>query len=526
MEEKKQDIDINKFVSKMEHPTKEEIKKEIESSLKSSTIPDEIKNQIKSKFYEIDNNKKNFGEEYDRYVVNLLSKKRKDFKYLQAIFLIINNIEKNEILQKEGIVPENKNEEKENEDDIEINKDWYIDINIDLVFNDNNYYHKYVKKLLIELFLLLKKDFLIKYIKLDFTKKGESYYKNNKEEFLSAVISLYEKLNSVTNIVDKNDSKRKKKKKKNKKKDLASNNNNNEEEEKKENGNSIINDKNDQLPNNDSDNIINNNQNNINNLNINEIKEEKKDNNNNKIDNIIKGENIKNKIWANTNLKLNREELELVNNINNINDKPFEKEIKEINIPTKLEMPDNHLDLLSDIDINKKFLYLEKQINELKTQNKIQSNQISECQQKIVKLQKENENLKNDLNNNKIFNLLNLKKMNISILKKIIDKYTDKLNVKKEGENISINFIEDINNINKKDLNQFVNTIYLNIQDEENEEKSVFNNIIGSQFNGESFANNIVEKLFSEEEMKELNLNYFGEDNKIKNYIIEKFNLK
>ena len=198
MEEKKQEIDINKFVSKMEHPTNEEIKKEIELGLKSNIIPEEIKNQIKTKFYDMCNNKKNIGEDYDRYVVYLLSKKRKDFKYLQAIFLIINNQEKNEMLQKEGIAPENTNEENINEDDIEINKDWYLDINIDLVFIDNNYYHKYVKKLIFELFLLLKKDFLNKYIKFDFAKKGESYYKNNKEEFLSEVISLYEKLNSVT----------------------------------------------------------------------------------------------------------------------------------------------------------------------------------------------------------------------------------------------------------------------------------------------------------------------------------------
>ena len=78
----KQEININEFIKAMEHPKNEEIKNEIELALKAKNIPDEIKSQIKSKFDNIEDNKKDLGEEYDRYLVNLLSKKRKDFKYL------------------------------------------------------------------------------------------------------------------------------------------------------------------------------------------------------------------------------------------------------------------------------------------------------------------------------------------------------------------------------------------------------------------------------------------------------------
>ena len=515
MEDKKikQEIDTNKFITYMEHPTNEEIKKEIELGLKSKNIPDEIKEQIKSKFYNIENIKKNIGEEYDRYLVNLLSKKRKDFKYLQAIFLIINNIEKNKILKKEGIVSDIQNEEVEN--GIEIDNDWYIDIQIDLVYNDNNYYHKYIKKIVNELFELLNKEFLNKYIKSDFIKKGESYYKNNKEEFLSEVISLFEKLHNLTKIVDKNEPKRKRKKKKNKNKNLI---NNNEDSEIKDNDNKIIYDKNQQPKNNNENLEIN--QNNIDN--INELKEENNENNN-IIDNKDKGENMKNKIWLD-NLQLNREELELSKEINDNSLK------KEINFTKNLEISEKHLDLLSNTDIGTKFLNIEKQINELKHQNKTQFNQISECQEKILNLQQENEKLKDELINYKFFNDFTLfKKMNSFFLKKILVKYGDKIKVKKEGENIKFNFEEEIKGIKINYLNNFIKIIYSRIKNEENENISIINNMLSyfnNQFSGDNNCKNILEKLLDKEEMKEFSFTLFCENNDIKNFIIDKFNLK
>ncbi len=509
MEDKKcrQEIDTNKFINHMEHPTNEEVKKEIELGLKSNFIPEEIKELIKSKFYNIEDNKKVLGEEYDRFIVNLLSKKRKDFKYLQAIFLIINNIGKNEILKKEGIVRDYQNEGSNN--DLELDNDWYIDIQLDLIYNDNSYYHKYVKKIINELFLLLNKEFLSNYIKLDFIKKGESYYKNNKEEFLSSIISLFEKLNNLTKIVDKNDTKRKKKKKKNKNK-ASTTNKNNEDSESKDNENIIIEDKIEQLNNNN----LNNNQNNMNNTY--EIKDDIKENSN-KINNKNKGEVIKNKIWTD-NLKLNREELELVNNLN---DKSLKK---EINIPNKKEIPEKHLDLLSTVDIQNKFLDLEKKINELKNQNKIQSNQISECKEKIVKLQHENEQLKCCLYNNNSF-----KNMNFFILKKLVDKYSDKIIVNTYGDNITFKFIQDINDIDINDLNKFTSIFFNNLENEKNNINTLVNNIIincNEQFESKNFFENILDKLFTKEELKELNLNIFKEENNIKNYLIEKYKLK
>ena len=150
----------------MEHPNNEQIKKEVELALKSKNIPDELKNQIKSKFYDI-KDKKELGEVYDRYLVNLLNKKRKDFKYLQQIFLIINNIDKNEIIKKEGIIPHIKYY-SETKEELPSDEDCYIDIQIDLIFNDNNYYHKYIKKIILEFFELMDKEFLNNYIKQDF----------------------------------------------------------------------------------------------------------------------------------------------------------------------------------------------------------------------------------------------------------------------------------------------------------------------------------------------------------------------
>ena len=492
MEEKKvkQEIDINKFVNFMEHPTNEAVKKEIELGLKSNYIPDETKNQIKSKFFDIQDNKRDLGEEYDRYLVNLLTKKRKEFKYLQAIFLIINNMEKHKILKKEGIIPDEKNEEGNN--DIELDNDWYIDIKIDLVFNDNNYYHKYIKKMVNEFFVLLRKDFLTNYIKLDFIKKGESYYKNNKEEFLSSVIQLFEKLNNLTKDVDKNEPKRKKKKKKNKNKSVNSNN----DSEIKEIENNIINGKEEDKLNNDDN--LDDNQNIIDNFNnnLNEKKEEKENEIKNDNDE-KKEESIKNKLWLD-NLKLNREELKLVNNLN---DKPLKSEINFLN---KKEV-ENNLDT-SKLDIEKRFKHLENQINELKNKNKIQENQISHFQEEISKLKLENENLKKEFQNNNFSNKFLLKQANKFILKKIIEKYFDKIKAKKEGENIKLNFIEDISGIKVNDLNKFIEKLFLDsISTEENYE-------------------NIIFSLISKDEIKEFKL--FEENNKIINYIIDKFNLK
>ena len=556
MEDKKikQEIDINKFVSYMEHPTNEEIKKEIETGLKSKNIPDEIKEQIKTKFYNIEDKNKDYGEEYDRYLVNLLVKKRKDFKYLQAIFLIINNIEKNRILKKEGIVP-NYTNKAVNKNDVEIDEDWYIDIQIDLVYNDNNYYHKYVKKIVNELFSLLNKEFLSEYIKLDYTKKGESYYKNNKEDFLSSIIALFEKLNSLTKIVDKNETKRKKKnRKKNKNKNVSNintnnnseiNENNNDNNNNNENNN---NDNNNDNNNNDNNNIINinnkkdqiikndnvninqanisnmNNINNIsNNININEKKEIKNENeNNNKIiDNQNKPDNKKNKIWVD-NLKLNREELKLVNDIN---DKSLKNEIS-LSKSNKLELSDKclDLDLLSKIEIEKKFINLENQINDLKNQNKAQSNQVSQFKEEMVKMQKENEILKNELNNIKLFtHIYILKKKNSFILKKILDKYHDKLEVKKEGENPIFNFNEDIKDIKVSELNTFIQKIYNNVCENDSIVKNIMNNL-DNEFNKDKIYENIIDKLLNKEEMNEFN--FFEEDIHIKNYIISKFDLK
>ena len=547
MEDKKikQEIDINKFVSYMEHPTNEEIKKEIETGLKSKNIPDEIKEQIKTKFYNIEDKTKDYGEEYDRYLVNLLVKKRKDFKYLQAIFLIINNIEKNRILKKEGIVP-NYTNKAVNKNDVEIDEDWYIDIQIDLVFNDNNYYHKYVKKIVNELFSLLNKEFLSEYIKLDYTKKGESYYKNNKEDFLSSIIALFEKLNSLTKIVDKNETKRKKKNRKKNKNKNVSNINTNNNSEINENNNDNNNDNN----NNDENNIINinnkkeqiikndnvninqtniSNMNNINNIssniniNINEKKETKNENeNNNKIiDNQNKPDNKKNKIWVD-NLKLNREELKLVNDIN-------DKSLKnEITLPktNKLELSDKclDLDLLSKIEIEKKFINLENQINELKNQNKAQSNQVSQFKEEMIKMQKENEILKNELNNIKLFtHIYILKKKNSFILKKILDKYQDKLEVKKEGENPIFNFTEDIKDIKVSELNTFIQKIYNNVCENDSIVKNIMNNL-DNEYNKDKLYENIIDKLLNKEEMNEFN--FFEEDIHIKNSIISKFDLK
>ena len=73
-------------------------------------------------------------------------------------------------------------------------------------------------------------------------------------------------------------------------------------------------------------------------------------------------------------------------------------------------------------------LDLEKQISELKCKNKIQENQIFRCQENILKLQNENKNLKNDLNNTKLVtDIFISKKISNLVLKKIINKYKVKI---------------------------------------------------------------------------------------------------
>ena len=516
----KQEININDFIKAMEHPNNEQIKKEVELALKSKNIPDEIKNQIKSKFYDIED-KKELGEEYDRYLVNLLNKKRKDFKYLQAIFLIINNIEKNEILKKEGIIPEVKYY-SETKEELPSDEGWYIDIQIDLVFNDNNYYYKYIKKIILEFYELMDKEFLNNYIKQDFIKKGESYYRNHQEEFLSNIIILFDKLNTLTKIINKNEQKRKKKnkKKKNKNKVLISNNNSNNNED-----NDNDNDDNSEIK--ESDNNIkneNNNEKNINN-NINNNIEQKIENNN-KLDNQNKGELLKNKIWLN-NLKLNSEQLEFTNNI-------FDKSLKnEDSYINKTKSPDKSPDILSENKIEQKLLDLERQISELKSKNKAQENQISQCQEDILKLQKENDNLKKEVNNTKLVtNIFISKKISNLVLKKIINKYKDKLKLRNEEGNTKLYFVDDINNIKVNDLNKFMEIILNNINlnnpleikdNKEKEKNNLFNiflnTIENNNTNNIKLYENIIESLLSKEEIKDLN--NFEEDNEIKRLINE-----
>lgn len=507
MEDKaiRQEINTNIFVNSMEHPKNEEIKNELDSAFKSNFIPEEIKEIIKTKFYDnIINNKKEYGEEYDRYLVNLLSKKRKDYKYLQAIFLIINNPQKLELLRKEGICYDKEDDKQDEISDIPFDDDenWFIEIQIDLVFNDNHYYHKYVKKIINELFVMVDMKLLLKYIKIEFIKKGELYYKNNSEEFLSSIISLFEYLHNLTKVIDENKPKRKKK---NKKKNKNKNVNADDKNKNTDNDNNDIYNPDINLDKKDEDNIINDNNNKVlNKINNNEITDIKEDNsnNNNKLDN-----QNKNIIWLN-NLELNREELELGNNKY---DKPLKNEEKKLNYPIEIES--------TETEIGKKFMELEKQINELKSKNEIQANQISQCQEDISKLRKENEQLKKT---QKITNIYIYKKLSNILLKKIVNKYNDKLKIEKKDNNIIINFIEDINEIKVNDLNKFVSTI-TNLNKSNYGYKSL-NEIFCNEDKDMKLDQNIIEKLFTKKEMESLYL--FEDDIEIQNLIKEELNKK
>lgn len=507
MEDKaiRQEINTNAFVNSMEHPKNEEIKNELESAFKSKFIPEEMKEIIKNKFYDnIINNKKEYGEEYDRYLVNLLSKKRKDYKYLQAIFLIINNSQKLEVLRKEGIYNDKDDEKQDEISDIPFNEEnWFIEIQIDLVFNDNHYYHKYVKKIIYELFEIIDNNFLLKYIKKEFIKKGEFYYKNNNDEFLSGIISLFEKLNSLTKVVDENKPKRKKRnKKKNKNKNLNSDdkNRNNENDNDNDVDNADIN-----LEKKDKDNSINDNNNkNINKINNNNISDVNEDNSitiNNKLEN-----QNKNKMWL-SNLELNREELELGNNKY---DKSLKSEEKKLNYSNVIESPQTCIDL---------FIDLEKKVNELKSKNEIQANQISQCQEDISKLKKENEQLKDKLNKTQnITKIIASKRLSNFLLKKIINKYNDKLKAEKRGKNHIISFTEDINEIKVNDLNKFV-SILSNLNQKNFDYKDL-NEIFYHEDNDMKLDQDIIEKLFSEEEIKSLFI--FDDEIEIQNLINDK----
>jgi len=507
MEDKaiRQEINTNVFVNSMEHPKNEEIKNELEAAFKSKFIPEEMKEIIKTKFYDnIINNKKEYGEEYDRYLVNLLSKKRKDYKYLQAIFLIINNSQKLEVLRKEGIYLDKDDEKQEEISDIPFDdENWFIEIQIDLVFNDNHYYHKYVKKIIYELFEIIDNNFLLKYIKKEIIKKGELYYKNNGDEFLSGIISLFDKLNSLTKVIDENKPKRKKKnRKKNKNKNLNEDdkNKNNDKDNDNEADNADIN-----LEKKDENESINNNNENINKINNNSISDIKEDNsfNNNKSDN-----QNKNKMSFN-NLELNSEELQLGNNKY---DKSIKNEEKKLNYPNEIESPQNCKDFISKIEIGKKLIDLEKQVNDLKSKNETQANQISQCQEDISKLKKENELLKDKLNKTQnITNIFAYKKLYNCIFKKILNKYNDKVKVEKKDNNIIIGFTEDINEIKVNDLNKFVSKI-ANFKQKNCDFKNLIE-IFYQEDNDIKLNQNIIEKLFSKKEIESLFL--FDDDNEI-----------
>ena len=247
--------------------------------------------------------------------------------------------------------------------ELSFDEDWYIDIQIDLIFNDNNYYHKYVKKVVNELFVLMKKDFLSNYIKLDYVKKGESYYRNHQEEFLSKVISLFDKLNSLTK--NTSEQKRKKKNKKKKNKNTITTNNNDINTNDNENYND--NEEESEMKEQDIDNNIKYENieeiKNIGNNNINDdnnIEEKMINNTKNILDNEKKGEILKNKNWFN-NLGLNREELEFTNN--NIFEKSQNKENDKLCIKSNIntineeEIPekDKEIKISSKVDIEKKF---------------------------------------------------------------------------------------------------------------------------------------------------------------------------
>ena len=218
-------------------------------------------------------------------------------------------------------------------------------------------------------------------------------------------------------------------------------------------------------------------------------------------------------------LKLNREELELGNNKY---DKSLKNEEKKLNYPNEIESPQICKDFKSKIEIEK-FIDLEKQINELRNKNEIQANQISQCQEDISKLKKENEQLKDKLNKTQnITNIFVYKRLSNFILKKIINKYNDKLKVEKTDKNIIISFTEDINEIKINDLNKFISKIS-NLNQNNFNYKNL-KEIFYHEDNDRKLDQNIIEKLFSEEEIEQFFL--FEDDIEIQNLINDKINKK
>ena len=317
---------------------------------------------------------------------------------------------------------------------------------------------------------------------------------------MSGIISLFEKLNSLTKVVDENKPKRKKRnKKKNKNKNLNSDDKNKNIENDNDNDvdNADIN-----LEKKDEDTSINDNNNkNINKINNNNISDVKEDNSitiNNKLEN-----QNKNKMWL-SNLELNREELELGNNKY---DKSLKSEEKKLNYSNVIESPQTCIDL---------FIDLEKKVNELKSKNEIQANQISQCQEDISKLKKENEQLKDKLNKTQnITKIIASKRLSNFLLKKIINKYNDKLKAEKRGKNHIISFTEDINEIKVNDLNKFV-SILSNLNQKNFDYKNL-NEIFYHEDNDMKLDQDIIEKLFSEEEIKSLFI--FDDEIEIQNLI-------
>ena len=218
-------------------------------------------------------------------------------------------------------------------------------------------------------------------------------------------------------------------------------------------------------------------------------------------------------------LKLNREELELGNNKY---DKSLKNEEKKLNYPNEKESPQICKDFKSKIEIEK-LIDLEKKINELRNKNEIQANQISQCQEDISKLKKENEQLKDKLNKTQyITNIFVYKRLSNFILKKIINKYNDKLKVEKTDKNIIISFTEDINEIKLNDLNKFVSKIS-NLNQNNFNYKNL-KEIFYHEDNDRKLDQNIIEKLYSEEEIKQFFL--FEDDIEIQNLINDKINKK
>ena len=155
----------------------------------------------------------------------------------------------------------------------------------------------------------------------------------------------------------------------------------------------------------------------------------------------------------------------------------------------------------------------------------MQANQISKCQEDILVLQKENNNLKNELKStNRISDIFMKKKIANFILIKIINKYKDKLKIKIDGKKNKLYFVSDINNIKLNELNKFIEVIQENSCFDEEKD---MNNIV-NYFLNNNIRNNIeevkgyeyiIEHLLTKEELNDFIC--LEEDNEIKRLINE-----